>query len=284
MNVVMLDEAMDRIIENGVDWLDATFSFVFKTFNLVMGGSFSSLGKVLLYFPFYVIIAIAGIVAWRTAGRSMAIFTVLGLLFCRSMNLWQDTMMTTALVIVSTVAALVIAIPFGILAARNNVVNHIARPLMDFLQTMPAYVYLIPAIAFLGYGPNPGIGGTILIAFPVALRLTNLGIRLVPSEQVEVGHAFGATPGEILRKIQLPAALPTIMAGVNQCLMIALGMAVIAGIVGAGGLGEKVYAAIRVLEIGQAFDAGLAIVILAIILDRISQGAANLLKRGQHIK
>ena len=284
MNVVMIDEAMDRIIENGVEWLDATFSIVFKTFNLVMGGSFSSLGKVLLYFPFYVIIAIAGIVAWRTAGRSMAIFTVLGLFFCRFMNLWQDTMMTTALVIVSTVAALMIAIPAGILAARNKVVNYIARPLMDFLQTMPAYVYLIPAIAFLGYGPNPGIGGTILIAFPVALRLTNLGIRLVPSEQVEVGHAFGATPGEILRKIQLPAALPTIMAGVNQSLMMALGMAVIAGIVGAGGLGEKVYAAIRVLEIGQAFDAGLAIVILAIILDRISQGAANLLKKGQHIK
>jgi glycine betaine/proline transport system permease protein len=275
---------MDRIIENGVDWLDATFSFVFKTFNLVMGGSLSSLGKVLLYFPFYVVIGIVVIVAWRTTGRSMAIFTVLGLLFCNVMNLWQDTMITTALVIVSAVAALVIAIPIGILAASNKVVNHITRPLMDFLQTMPSYVYLIPAIALLGYGPNPGIGATTLIALPPALRLTNLGIRQVPSEQVEVGHAFGATPGEILRKIQLPAALPTIMMGVNQCLMMALGMAVIAGIVGGGGLGEKVYAAIRVLEIGQAFDAGLAIVILAIILDRISQGAANLLKRGQHIK
>jgi glycine betaine/proline transport system permease protein len=200
------------------------------------------------------------------------------------MNLWHETMITTALVIVATAGGLLIAIPFGILAASNNVVNHITRPIMDFLQTMPPYVYLIPAIALLGFGGSSAISATAIMAIPPALRLTNLGIRQVPVERLEVGKAFGATSGQVLMKIQIPSALPTIMAGVNQSLMLALSMAVIAGIIGAGGLGKEVYAAIRFLEIGKAFDAGLAIVILAIILDRISQGAINLIKKGPREK
>ncbi len=279
MEKATFDEVLDHIIESSVDWLNETFSSLFEVISIVMGGSLSGAEKLLLYVPFYAVIAIFGTVAWRTAGRWMTIFTVFGLSFCYWMNLWHETMITTALVIVATILALMIAIPIGILAASNKVVNHITRPIMDFLQTMPPYVYLIPAIALLGFGASPAIAATTIVAFPPAVRLTNLGIRQVPSEQIEVGYAFGATSGEILRKIQLPAALPTIMAGVNQCLMLALSMAVIAGIIGGGGLGKEVWAAIRFLEMGKAFDAGLAIVILAIILDRISQGAVDLLRK-----
>jgi glycine betaine/proline transport system permease protein len=273
------DIILDKAIDNGVDWLNETFSTFFSVFNALMSGSVAAVENLLLWIPFYLIIALFGFLAWRSAGRSLAILTVIGLLFCYSMNLWKETMITMALV-VATLTALTFAIPFGIFAALNRTVNQITRPLMDFLQTMPPYVYLIPAIALLGFGRCPAVVATAIVALPPALRLTNLGIRQVPSEQLEVGRAFGASSGQILFKIQLPEALPTIMAGVNQSLMLALSMAVIAGIIGAGGLGKNVYAAIRYLQIDKAFDAGLAIVILAIILDRISQGAINIFRKG----
>ena len=284
MKETTFDAVLDKIIEDSVDWLNETFSSQFDAISNVMEASLTCVEKALLYPPFYLLIAFIGFIAWRTAGRGMTIFTVLSLLFCHYMNLWHETMITAALVIVATAGGLLIAIPFGILAASNNVVNHITRPIMDFLQTMPPYVYLIPAIALLGFGGSSAISATAIMAIPPALRLTNLGIRQVPVERLEVGKAFGATSGQVLMKIQIPSALPTIMAGVNQSLMLALSRAVIAGIIGAGGLGKEVYAAIRFLEIGKAFDAGLAIVILAIILDRISQGAINLIKKGPREK
>lgn len=280
MKEIAFAVAFDTAIEGFVDWLNATFSGLFEMIGNVMEVSLSGVEKILLYPPAFVVIAIVAIIAWRTGGRVTAIFTVFGLLFCYTANLWDQTMVTTALVIVATVGALLIAIPFGVLSARSEIVNHIIRPLMDFMQTMPAYVYLIPAIALLGFGGSPAVFATAIIAIPPPLRLTNLGIRQVPVEQVEAGKAFGATSGQILRKIQIPSALPTIMAGVNQCLMLSLSMAVIAGIIGGGGLGKGVYAAIRYLKMGKAFDAGLAIVILAIVLDRISQGGVELLRKG----
>ena len=274
------DIILDKAIDNGVDWLNETFSTFFSVFNALMSGSVAAVENLLLLIPFYLVIALFGFLAWRSAGRSLAILTVIGLLFCYSMNLWKETMITMALVVVATLTALTFAIPVGVFAALNRTANQITRPLMDFLQTMPPYVYLIPAIALLGFGRCPAVVATAIVALPPALRLTNLGIRQVPSEQLEVGRAFGASSGQILFKIQLPEALPTIMAGVNQSLMLALSMAVIAGIIGAGGLGKNVYAAIRYLQIDKAFDAGLAIVILAIILDRISQGAINIFRKG----
>jgi len=274
------EAAFDKAIEGSVDWLNATFSGLFETISVIMEGALVGVEKILLYPPAFVVIAIVTAIAWRTAGRVMAIFTVLGLLFCYSTDLWQQTMVTMALVIVATVGALIIAIPFGVLSASSGIVNHITRPLMDFMQTMPPYVYLIPAIAILGFGGSPAVFATAIVAIPPPLRLTNLGIRQVPVEQVEAGKAFGATSRQILMKIQIPSALPTIMAGVNQCLMLALSMAVIAGIIGGGGLGKGVYAAIRYLKMGKAFDAGLGIVVLAIVLDRISQGAVELLRKG----
>ncbi len=280
MSETTIDVVLDKAVEDSVDWLNENFSPFFDAVSNIMEVSLAGVQAALLYPPFYVLIVIAGLLAWRTAGRVMLVFTVLSLLLCYGMNLWEETMITLALVIMSTVGALIIAIPFGILAARNNIVNYITRPIMDFLQTMPPYVYLIPAISILGFGGSPAITATAIIAIPPVLRLTNLGIREVPVERVELGRAFGATSGQILTKIQIPSALPTIMAGVNQSLMLALSMAVIAGIIGAGGLGEEVYAAIRYLKVDRAFDAGLAIVFLAIILDRISQGAVDFMKKG----
>jgi len=274
------DIVLDKAIDNGVDWLNETFSGVFSLFNSVMSGSVAAVENLLLWIPFYIIIAIFGYLSWRSAGRGMAVMTVVGFLFCYTMDLWPETMITMAIVVVATLAAIVVAIPFGILAALNQIANQITRPLMDFLQTMPPYVYLIPAIALLGFGRCPAVVATAIVALPPTLRLTNLGIRQVPAEQLEVGRAFGASSRQILFKIQIPHALPTIMAGINQSLMLALSMAVIAGIIGAGGLGKNVYAAIRYLRIDQAFDAGLAIVILAIILDRISQASINLFRKG----
>jgi glycine betaine/proline transport system permease protein len=274
------DVILDKAIDNGVDWLNETFSSFFSFFNSIISGSVSVVESSLLWIPFYIIIVVFGYLAWRSAGRGLTLMTVIGFLFCYLMNLWQETMITMAIVLVATLAALVVAIPFGILAALNQTANKITRPVMDFLQTMPPYVYLIPAIALLGFGRCPAVVATAIVALPPTLRLTNLGIRQVPPEQLEVGRAFGASSRQILLKIQIPHALPTIMAGINQSLMLALSMAVIAGIIGAGGLGKNVYAAIRYLEIGKAFDAGLAIVILAIILDRISQASINLFRKG----
>jgi glycine betaine/proline transport system permease protein len=196
------------------------------------------------------------------------------------MGLWEDTIRTTALIVLATAIALAVAIPTGILAATSRIVDGVSRPLMDFIQTMPPYVYLIPAVAILGFDRAPAIVATVIVAIAPPLRLTNLGIREVPVERIELGRAVGATGSQILWKIKFPSALPMIMAGVNQSLMLGLGMVVIAGIIGAGGLGEVVYKAIRYLEVDKAVDAGLAIVILAINLDRISQGVVDLLKSG----
>jgi glycine betaine/proline transport system permease protein len=165
---------------------------------------------------------------------------------------------------------MVLSVPLGILAARSQVASNLLRPAMDFMQTMPAFVYLIPTLFFWGIGVTPGIVSTIVFAMPPGVRLTELGIRQVDKEMVEAGHAFGAPPGEILRNIQLPLAMPTIMAGVNQVIMLSLSMVVIAGIVGAGGLGGVVYSGITRLDLAKGFEGGLAVTLLAVYLDRVT--------------
>jgi ABC-type proline/glycine betaine transport system permease subunit len=165
---------------------------------------------------------------------------------------------------------MLLSIPLGILAARSRIASAVLRPVMDLVQTMPAFVYLIPTLFFWGIGVTPGVVATIVFAMAPGVRLTELGIRQVDKEMVEAGHAFGARPGEILRGIQLPLALPTIMAGVNQVIMLSLSMVVIAGIVGAGGLGGVVYSGITRLDLGRGFEGGLGVVILAIFLDRVT--------------
>ena len=233
---------------------------------------------ILLLMPAPILILLAGILVWLVTRRDiwLAGLTVVGLLLIWNLGLWNLAMLTLALVVVSTVLALAIAIPLGIAAAGSETLNALLKPVLDFMQTMPSFVYLSPAVIFFGLGSVPGIIATVVFAMPPALRLTNLGIRQVPRELIEVADAFGSTPRQKLFKVQLPVALPTIMAGMNQCIMLALSMTVIASMIGAGGLGYQVLVGIQRVDIGMGFEAGLAIVIIAIILDRITQ---NILPR-----
>lgn len=223
------------------------------------------------WYPWVVLILLFMILCLASAGGGMAIFTGVGFLLVVSMGFWEATMESLALVLSATIFALLIGIPLGIAAARNNVVDKISRPILDFMQTMPAFVYLIPAVLFFGLGKVPGAMATLIFAMPPAVRLTSLGIRQVPTEVVEACLAFGSTPRQLLYKAQLPIARPTILAGLNQTIMLALSMVVIGGMIGAGGLGQEVLSGITQLKIGLGFESGISVVILAIFLDRVTQ-------------
>lgn len=234
--------------------------------------------------PFWIIILVIAAIAFVVRGWKLAVGTAIGLLVIVGVDQWDNAMDTLALVLVAAVVAIVVAIPIGIWAARSDRVSRIVRPVLDFLQTMPAFVYLIPAIIFFGVGAVPGMIATILFALAPGVRLTELGIRGVDPEIVEAGQAFGATPGRILRQIQLPLALPSIMAGVNQVIMLSLSMVVIAGMVGAGGLGGEIVRAIGRINVGLGFEAGVSVVIIAMILDRITSALNSPARRGDRAK
>lgn len=213
------------------------------------------------------------------SGVKFALASALGLFIIIALNQWENAMKTLALVLVASMIALVIAIPLGIWGAKSRTAAAVIRPIMDFFQTMPAMVYLIPAIIFFSVGEVPGIVATIIFAMPPGVRMTTLGINGVDQEVVEASRAFGATPGRTLRQVELPLALPSIMAGVNQVIMLALSMVVIAGMVGAEGLGREVYLALGNADVARGFEAGIAVVILAMLLDRISGSFANRKRR-----
>jgi len=257
-------------IEAVVDVLGDTLGWLFDAIANVLGVVYESLEWLLQTPPFWVIIALLAALAWWAKGGKLAVGTALGLLVIVGVDQWDAAMDTLALVLVASAIAIAISIPVGIWAARDDRVSRVVRPVLDFLQTMPAFVYLIPAIIFFGVGAVPGMIATILFALAPGVRLTELGIRGVDAEVVEAGHAFGATPGRILRQIQLPLALPSIMAGVNQVIMLSLSMVVIAGMVGAGGLGGEIVRAIGRINVGLGFEAGISVVILAMMLDRIT--------------
>jgi len=216
------------------------------------------------------ILLLTALAWWRTSWR-FALFTAAATALIVGMGLWSETLVTLALVLAATLVCLVVGIPLGIVAARSDGAERLIRPVLDFMQTMPAFVYLIPAAMFFGLGRVPGVVATIVFAMPPAVRLTNLGIRQVLSELVEAGLAFGCTSWQLLLKVQLPAARPSIMAGVNQTIMLALSMVVIASMIGAGGLGDTVLRGIQRLDVGLGFEGGLGVVILAVIIDRITQ-------------
>ncbi|HOO45543.1 MAG TPA: ABC transporter permease subunit, partial [Deltaproteobacteria bacterium] len=205
--------------------------------------------------------------------KGIALFTFIGLALIWNMGLWAPTVSTIALVLISTLIAMLIGLPLGVLSALNTTAYRIIMPILDVMQTMPAFVYLIPAIPFFGLGPVGAIFSTVIFAMPPAIRLTCLGIKQVPVELVEAADSFGSTRSQKLFKLQLPMATPTIMAGINQTIMLALSMVVIAAMIGAKGLGGEVWKAIQRLEPDKGFEAGIAIVIVAIILDRIMQRA-----------
>ncbi len=261
------------VVEIIVDWIEMYFSWLLDAISTGLRVLVSGFEDLLLAIPAPVLIVLISVLVWFVTRHDlkMTILTALGLLLIWDLGLWELSMLTVVLVLIATVIALALSIPIGIAAARSDTLNTILRPFLDFMQTMPSFVYLIPAVIFFGLGSVPGIIATVIFAMPPALRLTTLGIRQVPVELIEVADAFGATPRQKLFKVQLPVALPTIMAGVNQCIMLALSMTVIASMIGAGGLGYQVLVGIQRVDIGMGFEAGLAIVILAIIFDRITQ-------------
>ncbi|MGZ0712150.1 ABC transporter permease (plasmid) [Coraliomargarita sp. W4R53] len=257
-------------VEAFIDVLTEVLSGFFAVVRAIFLGFYDAVDFILSTPAFWIIIPLIALLAWWVKGWKLAIGSIIGLLLIVGVNQWDNAMDTLALVLVASTIAVVISVPVGILGARSDVASRIIRPILDFMQTMPAFVYLIPALILFRVGVVPGIVATIVFAMAPGVRLTELGIRGVDKEVVEAGHAFGASPGRILRQIQLPLAMPSIMAGVNQVIMLSLSMVVIAGMVGAGGLGGEVVASLNRINVGLGFEAGLAVVILAIILDRIT--------------
>jgi glycine betaine/proline transport system permease protein len=281
-----MESAIDAITDHAGPVLDG-IAFVIE-------GIVDALQNTLLASPQWLVMLIMAIIAYYVQSGGikpamtkkgfkkaigLAVFTVAGLFLLSWMDYWEETMQTLALVLASAFLALLIGIPVGIWASRNSKADQVIRPVLDFMQTMPAFVYLIPAILFFSVGNVPGVVATVVFSLPPAVRLTSLGIRGVPEEVVEAAQAFGSTKRQLLFKVQIPLAMPTILAGVNQVIMLALSMVVIASMVGAAGLGERVYSGILQAKVGLGFEAGLGIVILAIILDRVTQALGGLGKK-----
>lgn len=258
-------------VEIFIDWLTLNYAEFFT--GIKNGLLFAIEGFEWLYtvVPFGVMVLLFATIAWKVAGVKTGLFTALGLLLIQSMQLWAATMDTFALVSTSTLIAVLIGLPLGVLMARSNTLEKILRPVFDFMQTMPAFVYLIPAVYFFDLGPVPGAVATIIFAMPPVVRLTSLGIRQVPKEVIEASRSFGATSGQTLFKVQIPLAMPTILAGLNQTILLSLSMVVISAMIGSGGLGDVVLKGITQMRIGMGFEGGLAVVILAMVLDRITQ-------------
>ncbi|MFH8612790.1 ABC transporter permease/substrate binding protein [Streptomyces sp. NPDC018029] len=257
-------------VNDTVDWLLSHMSWLFDFFKTVFQGAYDGIADVLQAPEPLLLAGIFAVIAFWLRGVVAGVLTFAGFAFIVSLELWDHAMMTLALVLVSTIIALVISVPVGIWAARSSTVSGIVRPVLDFMQTLPAMIYLIPAILFFGMGAPAGIVATLIFALAPGVRMTELGIRQVDKELVEAADAFGTTPRNILLRVQLPLALPTIMAGVNQVIMLGLSMAAIAGMVGTEGLGADVNESIGQLNVGLGSEAGIAIVILAIYLDRMT--------------
>ncbi len=261
--------------DKAVTWLTDHCGWLFDGIGSAVESVVDGLVDVLTFPPALVLTVILAVVALVLRGWKLALFTLVGFGLIDSMELWEPAMDSLALVLVAAVVAVVIAIPIGVLAARNDTVSRVVRPLLDLMQTMPAFVYLIPAIFFFSIGVVPGVVATVIFALPPGVRLTELGIRGVDKEMVEAGEAFGAAPRKILGGVQVPLAMPSIMAGVNQLIMLSLSMVVIAGMVGAGGLGGVVLEGINRVDIATGFEGGTAVVVLAIFLDRVTSALGD---------
>lgn len=273
----VFDSSIDRFLE----WLQDNAGFFFDPLRAFLNGVFWIFEAPLQALPFYVVAVAVGLAGWRLLGRGFGLLSTAGLVFCAVLGMWIETVQTLALVLASTVLSVGVGMPIGIAVGYSPSADRFVEPIFDFVQTLPRYIYLLPAIALIGYGPATALLATFTVAMPPVLRLTALGIRHTPIEFLELGESSGVTRLQMLAKIRLPFALASILAGVNQSLMMSFGMAVIAGIVGSGGLGQLIYEAIRTLNIAASVDAAIAIVIVTIIVDRLMHGAALMTYGGQ---
>lgn len=262
---------LGKIIETFIDWLLLYIGGFTRAFSGVMREAIKSLNGSLILIPPLIFIIVISALAWRMTNRFVGLFTFFGLVLIYNMGLWQAAVQTLSMVILAAIISVCIGLPVGIAGARSDTVHRFVWPVLDLMQTLPAFVYLIPVVFFFRLGEVPAVMATVIFAMPPVIRLTGLGIQQVPREMVEAASAFGSTEWQKLIKVQLPLAKATIMAGVNQCIMLCLSMVVIASMIGAGGLGNEVWRAIQRLQIGMGFESGLAVVIVAVILDRITQ-------------
>jgi glycine betaine/proline transport system permease protein len=259
-------------VNSAIAWIIGNFGGVFDVLNSVIEGVVNGLSFLLTLAPSLVMIIIFAAISYFLSGWRITLFTVIGLFLILSLGLWDLTMTTLSLILVATTVCLAIGIPIGIVAAKSRRLEEISLPILDLMQTMPAFVYLVPFVFLLGLGAGPALLATVIFATPPAVRLTMLGIQQVPKETVEAAHAFGSTPMQTLFKVELPLSLSSIRAGVNQVIMLSLSMVVIAGLVGFEGLGKPVVEGLQTLNVGLAFEGGIGIVVLAIILDRVTRG------------
>ncbi|GDY29674.1 ABC transporter permease [Gandjariella thermophila] len=271
----LLNFDIGQPVNVAIDWLKSHLGPLFDAVSAVMVELINAVLFVLTAPHAMVVTAVFTVLAFLARRWGFAVFTLIAFLLIQQMQLWTQAMQTLAVVIVASVIAVLIGVPVGIWAARNATVSNVVRPILDFMQTLPVFVYLIPSVFLFGIGVVPGVMATTVFAIPPAVRLTELGIRQVDKEVVEAALAFGTKPRQLLRDVQMPLAMPSIMAGVNQVIMLALSMVVIAGMVGAGGLGAVVVQGISTLDVGVGFKGGLAVVFLAIFLDRVTNSLAT---------
>ncbi|REJ06033.1 ABC transporter permease [Halobacillus trueperi] len=261
-------------IDTATEWTTDTFEFLFDFIKEDFGDFIEIVAEDwLMGIPIWLFIIVVGVLAFFASGKKLGLmaFSVIGLWFIANQELWEELMNTFTLVIFASLISVIIGVPFGIWMAKSKLAEKILTPVLDFMQTMPAFVYLIPAVAFFSIGMVPGVFASVIFATPPTVRFTNLGIRQVSHELIEASDAFGTTGTQKLFKVQLPMAKKTIMAGINQTVMLALSMVVIASMIGAKGLGQTVITGLQRAEVGTGFVAGLGIVILAIIIDRFTQ-------------
>ena len=263
---------LGRWVSDAIDWFTRVFGWLLDFIGTALGGMYDGVNAVLGEPTYTVMLVVFAVIAWAAGSWKVALFSVLGFYLVRGVNMWTQTMETLAMVFVAVLIAVIISVPLGIWAAKSPTVSAIVKPVLDFMQAMPALAYLVPIIVIFGIGVVPGMIATLIFCLPPGVRFTELGIRQVDQETVEAGQAFGATPRHILFRIELPLALPTIMAGINQVIMLALSMVVLAGMAGADGLGGPVVQSLQTLNVPLGVNAGVAVVILAIYLDRVTAG------------
>ncbi len=258
-------------VKNSIDWVVENFRPIFQLIRIPVNGLLEGFREVLVKTPPAIALLILTLIAWQLAGKKVGIYSLLALTFIGFVGAWEEAMVSLALVLTSVVVCLLLGIPLGVACARSDRFSAILQPMLDAMQTLPVFVYLVPVVMLFGIGEVPGVIATVIYAIPPLIRLTNLGIRQVPKDMIEASISFGATPNQLLWGTQIPLALPTILAGVNQTVLFALGMSVVTSMIAVPGLGLVVLRGLSTLNVGMATVGGLGILLMAILLDRVTQ-------------